>query len=53
MKHKNLGLAEFSHYTDLPGDPIFYHPRINTIKVWAQFEVLIPEDYGWIVVGSL
>lgn len=42
----DFGLASIEHYTDFINDPIFYHPEFNLIRVWAQFKVLIPEDYG-------
>jgi hypothetical protein len=38
---------------DRDGDPIFFHPELNEIKTWSQFKVLMPENYGWIVIGVL
>lgn len=49
----DFGLASIEDYADFINDPVFYHPELNLIRVWAQFKVLIPEDYGWIVIGVL
>lgn len=38
---------------DLDGDPIFYHPELNVILAWSDFQVLLPEKHGWIYVGKL
>lgn len=38
---------------DRVGDPVFYHPELNKIAVWSQFTILMPERYGWKVVGRL
>jgi hypothetical protein len=50
---EQLGFAKIVHLEDLPGDPIFYHPELNQIRVWTEFGVLMPEVHGWIVIGKL
>lgn len=53
VAQSEYGLGETEHYKDYPEDPVFYHPELDVIKVWAQFNVLLPEKYGWVVIGEL
>lgn len=46
-------LVDADHTNGRIQDPVFYHPELNEIKVWSQFNVLFPEKYGWIVIGYL
>ena len=50
---KEYGVSFREHYRDYEKDPVFYHPVLNLIATFAQFDVLMPEKYGWIVIGYL
>lgn len=40
-------------FPDEKGDEVFYHEELDLIRVFGQFSVLIPEKYGWVVIGQL